>query len=69
MTDRSTYVVSGGKATKLHANRLLGLLPRRDYQRLRPHLQPVSLEYRQSLYQANKPIGLSISLRLASAPW
>jgi CRP-like cAMP-binding protein len=38
------------------ANRLLGLLPPRDYARLRPHLHPVPLEYRQSLYRANKPI-------------
>ena len=50
-------MVSGGKPTEAHANRLLGLLPRRDYQRLRPHLQPVSLEYRQSLYEVNEPIG------------
>jgi len=40
-----------------HANRLLGLLPRADYARLRPHLQPVPLAYRQSLYRANRPIG------------
>jgi CRP-like cAMP-binding protein len=39
------------------ANRLLGLLPRRDYERLRPHLRPIPLKYRQSLYRANKPIG------------
>jgi CRP-like cAMP-binding protein len=39
------------------ANRLLGLLPRSDYERLRPHLRPISLKYRQSLYRANKPIG------------
>ncbi len=38
-------------------NRLLGLLPRRDYERLRRHLQPIPLEYRQSLYSANKRIG------------
>ena len=50
-------MASGRKAAEAHANRLLGLLPRRDYQRLLPHLQPVSLEYRQSLYEANKPIG------------
>jgi CRP-like cAMP-binding protein len=36
---------------------LLGLLPPRDYERLRPHLQRTALEYRQSLYRANKPIG------------
>jgi CRP-like cAMP-binding protein len=50
-------VVSPKLATP-HANRLLGLLPAKDYQRLRPHLQSVSLEYSQSLYQANKQIGL-----------
>jgi CRP-like cAMP-binding protein len=40
-----------------HANRLLGLLTRGDYARLRPHLQSVSLEYRKSLYHANVRIG------------
>ena len=39
------------------ANRLLALLPAKDYDRLRPHLQRVPLEYRQSLYHAHKPIG------------
>jgi CRP-like cAMP-binding protein len=39
------------------ANRLLALLPARDYEPLRPHLQRVPLEYRQSLYHAHKPIG------------
>jgi CRP-like cAMP-binding protein len=57
MTDRSTQVASGRKAARSPANRLLGLLPRRDYQRLLPHLKPVSLEYRQSMYRANKTIG------------
>ncbi len=38
------------------ANRLLGLLPPRDYQRLRPHLHRVPLRYRQSLYAARKPL-------------
>jgi CRP-like cAMP-binding protein len=36
---------------------LLGLLQPRDYERLRPHLQRIPLEYRQSLYRAHKPIG------------
>jgi len=31
--------------------------PARDYERLRPHLRRIPLEYRQSLYRANKPIG------------
>jgi CRP-like cAMP-binding protein len=38
------------------ANRLLALLPPKDYARLRPHLEPVTLKYRQSLYRANRPI-------------
>jgi CRP-like cAMP-binding protein len=50
-------VVSSRKAAQSHANRLLGLLPSGDYQRLRPHLQAVPLAYRQSLYRANEPIG------------
>jgi CRP-like cAMP-binding protein len=40
----------------LSANRLLALLPRRDYERLRPHLEPIALRYRQSLYRANRSI-------------
>jgi len=39
------------------ANRLLALLPRADYERLRPHLEYTALKYRQSLYRANRPIG------------
>ncbi len=45
------------KAVGAPANRLLGLLPPKDYQRLRPHLQRIPLGYRQSLYRARKPIG------------
>ncbi len=37
-------------------NRLLALLRGADYARLRPHLEAVTLDYRQSLYRANKPI-------------
>jgi CRP-like cAMP-binding protein len=44
------------KATEAHTNRLLGLLPRKDYERLLLHLRRIPLEYRQSLYRANKPI-------------
>ncbi len=43
-------------AAEAHANRLLGLLPSKDYERLRPHLEHVPLEYRQSLYRANKAV-------------
>jgi CRP-like cAMP-binding protein len=45
------------KAAERHDNRLLGLLPPRDYARLRPHLHRIPLTYRQSLYRAHKPIG------------
>lgn len=38
------------------ANRLLDLLAPREYARLRPHLEPVELEYRKSLYQADRKI-------------
>jgi CRP-like cAMP-binding protein len=38
------------------ANRLLGLLSPQDYERLLPHLERLSLEYRQSLYRANRKI-------------
>lgn len=44
------------KRTERRGNRLLGLLPRTDYERLRPHLESVTLKYRQSLYRAHKPI-------------
>jgi CRP-like cAMP-binding protein len=40
---------------RAHANRLLELLPAKDYERLHPHLKRVALKYRQSLYQAFKP--------------
>ena len=45
------------KAADRHDNRLLGLLPPRDYARLRPHLQRIPLTYRQALYRAHEPIG------------
>ena len=50
-------MVTSRKAEDRPANRLLGLLPPADYARLCPHLDRIPLEYRQSLYQANKPIG------------
>ena len=37
-------------------NRLLSLLSDNDYERLRPHLSQVILEYRKSLYEASRPI-------------
>jgi CRP-like cAMP-binding protein len=51
-------MVASRKAADQPANRLLGLLPPKDYERLRPHLQPVPLEYRMSLYRAQEQIGL-----------
>jgi CRP-like cAMP-binding protein len=57
MNERSGEMVASRKAADPHANRLLGLLPPRDYARLRPHLQRIPLKYRQSLYRAHKPIG------------
>src|SRR5580692_2854714 len=50
-------MVASRTATNPPANRLLGLLAPRDYARFRPHLQPITLGYRQSLYRAHKPIG------------
>jgi len=50
-------VAASRKAADPHANRLLGLLPPRDYERLRPYLQRLPLTYRQSLYRAHKPLG------------
>lgn len=37
-------------------NRLLALLSAKDYRRLRPYLTRAPLTYRQSLYEANKPL-------------
>jgi CRP-like cAMP-binding protein len=37
-------------------NRLLSALPVEDYQRLLPHLEPVSLSLNQVLYEVNEPI-------------
>ena len=56
VTKMSSKVVGNRRTSDLHANRLLGLLPSKDYKRLRPHLHHIPLEYRQSLYRANKPI-------------
>src|SRR6202162_3203927 len=57
MTERSSAVIASRKAADPLANRLLALLAPRDYERLRPHLHRISLDYRQSLYRAHKPIG------------
>ena len=49
-------MVASRKSAEPCINRLLGLLSLRDYNRLRPHLRRIPLEYRQSLYRAHKPI-------------
>ena len=56
MTGTSSTAPASREAADPPANRLLGLLSPRDYSRLRPHLHRVTLEYRQSLYRAHKPI-------------
>ena len=56
MTEKSSEVAASRKAADPPANRLLSLLPPRDYERLRPHLHRIPMEYRQSLYRAHKPI-------------
>jgi len=44
------------QATQSFKNRLLELLGVNEFERLRPHLERVSLEYRQTLYEPNVPI-------------
>jgi len=39
-----------------YLNRLLALLRVQDQDRLRPHLEPVTLEYKRPLYGAYEPI-------------
>jgi CRP-like cAMP-binding protein len=52
MTGTGSKVLADRKAADPHANRLLGLLSPKDYERLRPHLHGIALKYRQSLYRA-----------------
>jgi CRP-like cAMP-binding protein len=49
-------MAAGRTAADAPANRLLGLLRPSVYARLRPHLRPISLEYRQPLYDTGQPI-------------
>ena len=44
------------KPAEVHANRLLGLLPAKDYRRLHQHLERIPLTYRQSLYRVRRPL-------------
>ena len=54
---RGNAVATRHQAEGGHTNRLLGMLSRKDYQRLRPHLRHVPLAYRQSLYRAHRRLG------------
>lgn len=56
-TVRNSEMALRRKTAEPQGNRLLELLPLKDYECLRPHLQTVALKYRQSLYRAHKPIG------------
>ena len=69
MTERSSKVVASRKAAEPHANRLLGLLPRADYQRLRPHLHRFRWSTGSRSTKPTSPSDLSISSRPASVPW
>ncbi len=56
MTKKSSTASAQSERVEPPANRLLGLLSRRDYALLRPHLQRIPLEYRQPLYNAYEAI-------------
>ena len=45
-----------GRKTSLVPNRLLAALPRKDYQKLLPVLEPVKLAFEEVLYEAHAPI-------------
>jgi CRP-like cAMP-binding protein len=49
-------MTKGLSAAEPAANRLLARLPTAEQERLLPHLQPVDLEFKQVLYQAQGPI-------------
>lgn len=38
------------------SNRLLSALPRREYNRLRPHMEPVSLPFKSVLHEPGRPV-------------
>ena len=43
-------------ANSLKSNRLLGALPAEEFERLRPHLETVTLEVKDFLYERDEPI-------------
>jgi CRP-like cAMP-binding protein len=48
--------IAAPSSTEAPKNRLLAALPKSDYERVRPHLEPIRLTYKRVLYRANKPI-------------
>lgn len=56
MAHKPTLSMSAEPPKKPYANRLLGLLSPRDYERLRPHLQRIPLERGHTLCRAREPI-------------
>ncbi len=60
MSKSATAVAKGpsesGVSPKAHRNLLLASLPDEEYNYLRPHLLPASLEYKSQLYEVNEPI-------------
>ena len=56
MSKGNSKSIGARKSSATAENRLLGLLPAQDYARLKPRLKRITLEYRKSLYRANKPI-------------
>jgi CRP-like cAMP-binding protein len=49
-------ILDSGISPGAHQNRLLASLSYEEYERLRPHLIPIPLEYKCPLYEANEPI-------------
>lgn len=53
---RRAYELRGGTYRDLIANRIVAALPEEEYQHLVPHLEPVTLRFKQPLYEPNAPI-------------
>ena len=49
-------ILDNGVSPRAYQNRLLASLPDEEFERLRPHLVPVTLGYKCPLYEANKTI-------------
>lgn len=47
---------SSPRSSNSVGNKLLAALPKQEYERLLPHLEPVSLSLRQVIYETNEPI-------------